>query len=209
MTFGRLDSPPICPGIPVGFFARLRDRIDRLIDGATVPPTPREAALALQQAIVDLKVGLGDLRRGREATAQELAAERQQLEAAERRGALAAAIPDAETVRVAEEFARRHRERVAVLERKLAVQGDEVALAEREGAELVQRWQAARRGLGESGMAPSIEAAWRDLEAAGGARPVTDLDHELLQHRSDRAARDQAADLQLQALKKKLGKDQR
>lgn len=206
MTFGRLRSPPPFPGVSVGLFARLRDRLDRLIDGATVPPTPRETAAALQQAIVDLKVGLGDLRRAREATERELAAERRQLDDAERRGALAAAIPDPETVRVAGEFAERHRARVAVLERKLAVQGDEVALAEREGAELLHRWQTARRGLGESGMSPSVEAAWRDLEAAGGARPDTDLDHELLQHQADRAARDQAADLQLQALKKKLGK---
>ncbi|MGB7212866.1 MAG: hypothetical protein WBC97_09570, partial [Gemmatimonadales bacterium] len=64
-------------------------------------------------------------------------------------------------------------------------------------------------GLGGSGMSPSVGAAWRDLEAAGGTRPELDLDHELLQHQADRAARDQAADLQLQALKKKLGKDPR
>ncbi|HEU5357804.1 MAG TPA: hypothetical protein VFU45_01700 [Gemmatimonadales bacterium] len=191
----------------MGFFARLRDRLDRLIDGATVPPTPRESAAALQQALIDLKVGLGDLRRARESTERELAEERRQLADAERRGALAAAIPDPETVRVAQEFAGRHRERVAVLERKLAVQMDEVALAEREAAELVERWREARRGLGPSGMTPSVEEAWRGLEAAGADRPELDLEHDLLRHQADRAARDQAADLQLQALKKKLGKE--
>lgn len=191
----------------MGFFARLRDRLDRLIDGATVPPTPRETAAALQQALLDLKVGLGDLRRAREATERELADERRQLADAERRGTLAAAIPDPETVRVAGEFAGRHRERVAVLERKLAVQGDEVALAEREAAELGERWREAQRGLGPSGMTPSVEAAWRGLEAAGAERPELDLEHEQLRHQADRAARDQAADLQLHALKKKLGKE--
>lgn len=191
----------------MGFFARLRDRLDRLIDGATVPQTPRETAAALQQALLDLKVGLGDLRRAREATERELADECRQLADAERRGSLAAAIPDPETVRVAGEFAGRHRERVAVLERKLAVQGDEVALAEREAAELAERWREARRGLGPSGMTPSVEEAWRGLEAAGADRPDLDLEHDLLRHQADRAARDQAADLQLQALKKKLGKE--
>ena len=191
----------------MGFFARLRDRLDRLIDGATVPPTPRETAASLQQALLDLKVGLGDLRRAREATERELADERRQLADAERRGSLAAAIPDPETVRVAGEFAARHRERVAVLERKLAVQGDEVALAEREAAELAERWREARRGLGPSGMTPSVEEAWRGLEAAGADRPELDLEHDLLRHQAERAARDQAADLQLQALKKKLGKE--
>ncbi|HET7024272.1 MAG TPA: hypothetical protein VFI39_03600 [Gemmatimonadales bacterium] len=193
----------------MGFFARLRDRLDRMIDGATVPQTPRETAAALREALLEWKVGLDDLRRARQATEGELAVERRQLADAERRGALAAEIPDPETVRVAGEFAERHRERVAVLERKLAVQGDEIVLAEREGGALTARFQEARRGLGDSGMAPSVNAAWRDVEAAGGTRPELDLDHELLQHQADRAARDQAADLQLQALKKKLGKDPR
>lgn len=165
--------------------------------------------MALREALVEWKVGLGDLRRAHQATESELAAERQQLADAERRGVLAAAIPDPETVRVAGEFAERHRERVGVLARKLAVHVDEIVLAEREGAALTARFQEARRGLGESGMTPSVDAAWRDLEAAGGTRPELDLEHELLQHQADRALRDQAADLQLQALKKKLGKDPR
>ena len=208
MTLWRLSRSSF-PGRNVGFFGRLRDRLDQAIRRATVPPTPRETAAILEESLIAHKAGLGDLRRGREVTERELALERRQLEDAERRGALAAAIPDEETVRVAEEFAVRHRERVAVLERKLAAQGDEVVLAEREVAELTARWQQGRRGLGESGMAPSVEAAWRDISAAGGARPETDLEHELLQHEADRAARDQAAELQLQALKKKLGKDSR
>ena len=173
----------------------------------TVPPTPRETAAALEQSLVDIKVGLGDLRRAREATERELASERRNLDDAVRRGELAAAIPDPETVRVAEEFAARHRERVGVLERKLAVQVEEVGLAEREAGELAERWRVARRGLGPSGMTPSVEAAWRRLEDAGVDRPELDLEHDLLRHQADRAARDQAADLQLQALKKKLGKE--
>ena len=84
----------------------------------------------VQQHLVDLKVGLQDLRRGYAATERELTQEREQLAAAERRGQQAAEIQDAETVRIATEFLARHRERVEVLERKLAVQRDEVAMAE-------------------------------------------------------------------------------
>jgi hypothetical protein len=191
----------------VGIFDRFRDRLDQLMSRHTVPPTPRETAAALERSLVDIKVGLADLRRAREATERELATERRSLDDAVRRGELAAAIPDPETVRIAEEFAGRHRERVGVLERKLGVQAEEVALAEREAAALAERWREARRGLGPSGMTPSVGEAWRGLEAAGADRPELDLEHELLRHQADRAARDQAADLQLQALKKKLGKE--
>ena len=66
----------------------------------------------------------------------ELAAERKQLADAERRGGLAAALPDPETATIAARFAVRHRERITLLERKLVVQRDEVALAEREVEEM-------------------------------------------------------------------------
>ncbi|MFI5234817.1 MAG: hypothetical protein ACHQXA_03830 [Gemmatimonadales bacterium] len=171
-----------------------------------MPPTSRETAAVLEQSLVEMKVGLGDLRRAREATERELAGERRQLADAERRGALAALVPDPETVRVAEEFAAKHRERIGVLERKLAVQGDEVTLAEREAGELAARWREARRGLGPNGMTPSIEAAWRDLQAAGGQRPGTDLEGELVRSETDHVAREAAADAQLAHLKKKMGK---
>lgn len=190
----------------MGLFDRIRDQLDQLIARGTVPPSPRETAAALEQALIDARVGLGDLQRARETTERELAAQRRQLEDAERRGALAAAIPDPETVRVAAEFAERHRERVAVLERKLAVQADEVALAEREAADLASRWRQARQGLGPDGLAPSVEGAWRDLQAAGGAHPDTDLDGELLKTTADRAALEAAAEAQLAHLKKKMGK---
>jgi hypothetical protein len=53
----------------------------------------------------------------------------------------------------------------------------------------------------------SAERAWQDLTAAGGARPGTDLQDELLKSEMDRSAREAAADQQLDALKKKLRKD--
>ncbi|MEO6067227.1 MAG: hypothetical protein ABJB33_09550 [Gemmatimonadota bacterium] len=191
----------------MGLFDRLRDQLDQVLARGTVPPTPREEAAAIQQHLVDLKVGLEDLRRGHAATERELAQEREQLTAAERRGQLATKIQDAETVRIATEFTARHQERVEVLERKLAVQRDEIAMAEREAGTLLARLKQARQGLTAEGRTPSAEAAWRGLEAAGGVRPETDLESELLKTRADRAAMEQAADAQLAHLKKKLGKE--
>jgi hypothetical protein len=140
------------------------------------------------------------------ATERLLAAEQQQRVDAERRGALAAQVPDPETVQVAEQFAVRHRERAGVLEKKLAAQREELSLAERDLAELTQQYRAARQGA-EAGRTPAQEAAWRDLEAAGGARPETDVDGDLLKHQINRSQMDAAVQAQLDHLKKKLGKE--
>ena len=191
----------------MGLFDRLRTQIETALARGTVPPTPREEAAALEQSLVEMKLGLDDLRRSRDRTAQELEVRRTELADAERRGELAAGIQDAETVRVASEFATSTRVRVTVLERKLAVQNDEVAMAEKDAAELLERLKNARRGLDAGGRTPTTEAAWRSLEAAGGVRPESDLESELLKTRADRAAMEQAADAQLAHLKKKLGKE--
>ena len=191
----------------MGFFDRLRTQIENALAQGSVPPTPREEAAAIEQSVVEMRLGLEDLRRSRARTAQELDAQRTQLADAERRGELAAGIQDAETVRVAGEFATTHRVRVAVLERKLAVQDDEIAMAEKDAEALLERLKQARRGLDAAGRSPSTEAAWRSLEAAGGQRPETDLEQELLKTKADRAAMEQAADAQLAHLKKKLGKE--
>lgn len=191
----------------MGLFDRLRTQIESALARGTVPPTPREEAAALEQSVVEMKLGLDDLRRSRTRTAQELEVQRTQLADAERRGELAAGIQDAETVRVAGEFATTHRVRVTVLERKLAVQDDEIAMAEKDTQELLERLKQSRRGLDAGGRSPTTEAAWRSLEAAGGVRPESDLESELLKTKADRAAMEQAADAQLAHLKKKLGKE--
>jgi hypothetical protein len=137
------------------------------------------------------------------ATERELDLERRRLADAERRGRLAAEVPDTDTVQVAERFAYRHRERVSVLERKLTVQRDELALAEREVAEMLSEYRTARPG------APfeSIDAAWRDIEAAGGERPGMNREDDAARADSDQKLK-QAVDAQLAYLKKKLGKQQ-
>jgi hypothetical protein len=159
----------------------------------------------LQQAVIEAKVSFSQMRDGITATERELVVERKHLEDAERRGQLAAEIPDQETTDLATRYAARHRERVAILERKLVVQREELVLGERDVAEWTAQLRAAKQGLGtRSG---SADAAWRDIESAGGVRPETDHGGDLLRSSLDRAAYEAAADEQLAHLKRKLGKN--
>ncbi len=176
----------------------LKARLDQLLrDGAR--SDPRAYAAGLREALIEGKVGVDTMRQSLAATERELALERKQLADAERRGRLAAAVPDAETVAVAERYAVRYRERIAVLERKLLVQQDELALTERELAEMTAEARRATAGLPSE----SIAAAWRDLESAGAVRPD---DEAPSQADADRQRRESAIEAQLAYLKKKLGK---
>lgn len=180
-------------------FDGLKARLDRLLRERD-PAGVREYAAGLREALLEARLGITTMREALEATGRELAAERQHLADAERRGRLAAEVADAETVAVADRFAARHRERAQVLERKLAVQREELALAEREVAEMAAQY----RGAGRAPQSASIDAAWRDLEAAGAGRP-TDDDRAAAE--ADQRRREEAVEAQLAYLKKKLGRD--
>jgi hypothetical protein len=181
-------------------FESLKARLERLLREHT-RPDPRAQTALLREAILEAKVGVGTMRSALGATEKELAAERRQLADAERRARLAAEVPDSETVTLAERFALRHRERIEVLERKLVVQRDELVLAEREVAEMLGQYRTARPGAAFE----SIDAAWRDLEAAGGERPGSGLGDEPSRAEADRKLKE-AVEAQLAFLKKKLGK---
>ena len=170
----------------------LKARLDSLLREYTRPGSARDQATALHAALVDLKVGLKDLEQALGATERELASERTELETAERRGRLARDIADGETATIAEQFVTRHRERLAVLERKLVVQREELTLTRRDYDELAERYRAARQGRPEPGARPA------------SLDPLAD--DELLQARADRQAADAAVEAQLAMLKKKLGK---
>ncbi|MEX2584176.1 MAG: PspA/IM30 family protein [Gemmatimonadota bacterium] len=73
----------------------------------------------------------------------ELSRERDGLAACERRGTLAARIDDTETVRIAGEFAAKHRERIMVLDQKVIAGEAELALRRREADEMKRRYQEA------------------------------------------------------------------
>lgn len=180
-------------------FDGLKARLDRLFRERG--PGAREYAAGLREALIEARVGITGLREALARTERELAGERKALSDAERRGQLAAELPDAETAQIARRFAARHRERVVVLERKLEVQREELAIAEREVAEMASQYRGAARGP----EADSINAAWRDLEAAGVDRPADD---DKPAADADRRLREEAIEAQLAYLKKKMGKGQ-
>jgi hypothetical protein len=190
-------------------FERLRDALRAALDSATPVSAGdlRDLARQMREAVVEAKVAVAETRDAVARTAGEVAAERQRLADAERRGRLASEIQDAETVAVAERFAAKHRERVGVLDRKLAALRDELGLYERELADMQAQLARAERDRPLTEAERSAERAWRDLQAAGGTRAGADPADELLKSRLDRAAREAAADRQLQELKKKMKKD--
>jgi hypothetical protein len=176
----------------------LKARLDQLLrDGAR--SDPRAYAAGLREALLEARLGITTMREALATTERELAAERRQLEDAERRGRLAGVVPDPETVAVAARYAARHRERVSVLERKIVVQRDELALGERELADMTAEAQRATAG----NPSESITAAWRDLESAGATRPD---EQERMHAEAERRRRDSAIEAQLAYLKKKLNK---
>ena len=184
----------------------LKARFERFLADHTSPDDPRARAAQLHAAVLDARVAVGEMRSALQTSELTLTLERQQLADAQRRGALAAAVPDPETVQVAEQFAARHLERIAVLEKKVAVQRDELLLAERDVAQWTQELKQNRQGT-EPGPTPAQAAAWRDLEAAGAPRSETDVEGELLKGRLERALMDAAVLALLDHLKKKLGKE--
>jgi len=188
-------------------FERLRDALRAALDAATPPGDLRDLARQMREAVVEARVAVQEMHQALTRSEAALAAERQRLADAERRGRLAAEIQDQETVEVAQRFTTKHRERVNVLERKRAAQQDELALAERDVAEMQAQLRKAELDRPQTSADRSTEEAWRDLQAAGGERPGMDLRDELLKSEMDRAAREAAAEKQLEEMKKKLRKD--
>jgi hypothetical protein len=184
----------------VSAFDGLKARLERLF-----AETPAERGGALRDAVIEMRAGLGVMRDALVRTEQELASEQRQHADALRRRDLAAEIGDQETVDVAERFASRHQARGDMLERKLSVQRDELALAERELEDLMTQFGAEARGHA-TGAPESIERAWRDIAAAGGSRPGVDLDAELERAAEQRKLHEAAVEAQLAQLKRKLGK---
>lgn len=180
-------------------FAGWKARLEQLLAASEV----RDRGPALRVALVEMRAALATLRAALAPTERELEGERQALADAERRGGLAASIGDQETAELALRFVEKHRVRIEMLERKLGVQRDEIVYAEREIEELTVMI----RGLPGAAAAASAEAAWRELDAAGAARPGTDLDDDLMKQKLTQAQRERAVQEQLDYLKKKMGKE--
>lgn len=172
-------------------FDDIKAEFDRLLASVS-RGSNREQAAGLRAALVEFKVGIGVLRDTLARAERELDGARRESADYARRGQLAGEINDAETVRIATEFTARAQEWVDLLERKVIVVRDELAMAEREYESTRERFQAASRGV-------PFDAS--PAEVAPGTAETTAADRLA----NDQRARDAAVEAQLAHLKKKLG----
>ena len=141
-------------------FESVKARLEKLLRDHS-RSDPRAYMSALREALLEAKVGVATMRSALVKSEEELRREQRQLTDAERRGRLALEVPDQQTVTLAEQFARRHRERIAVLERKISVQRDELVLAQREVEEMLGQVRGGSSGARGGGFTPGRLAGHR------------------------------------------------
>ena len=185
-------------------FESFRQTLRDLMDRAT-PPEERRVGLArMKQTLVAARMGLDDLRGGVTATRQRLEAERRELETMRRRKGYAAGINDAETLTLAEKYEAHHAERVEVLTRKLDAQEAELAIAERDVAEMTAELKQAMLGVPN---APSLdEQAAAEVDAALDDSSDIARDLDAMGRARARSQREADAEQRLAELKRRMGK---
>ena len=173
------------------------------MDRATSPDERRAGLARMKQTLIAARMGLDDLRAALEVTRGRLASETTALETMRRRGGLAAGIADQETVALAEKYEAHHAERVAVLARKLDAQVAELAIAERDVAEMTAELNRARVGTGTGSGSSSLDAA-ADADIDDGTTIRQEID--ALGRAASRSAREADAERLLAELKRRMGK---
>ena len=198
-------------------FDRFRRALEDALNGDRSPAGRRAAVAQMKETLALARVGLDDLRTGVRQARARLVAERRELETVQRRKGLAAGIGDRETVEVAERFERQLGERVAVLERKVAAQESELALAEADVQTMGRELRAAMAGVPPAGSGTrrtGASGASAGSDAAGGAGEADPLaedgaaaeEIDALGRRHRRAAREATAEERLAELKRRMGK---
>ena len=183
-------------------FDDIRHAFRELLHGNVPPEGRRELIAVMKDTLVQARLAMDDLREGVEVTRKRVERERSELETIRRRKGLAQSVGDAETVSVAERFESQQAERLAVLESKLNAQESELALVERDVAEMKEQLKAALAGVG-SGMRSGTVDTQDPLDEgrAGLEQQLNDL------KRSERrAAANADADAALAELKKRMGR---
>lgn len=144
----------------------------------------------MRDAVIEARAAIKYMEEGLEKSSRKLARESRNLEDAERRGRLASEIGDGETVRIAEKFAAKHREKVEVLTRKVEAQKAELEIARRDVGEMTRQLKAAQRG--GPGVSPGASASSHEADSLGATM--------------DRDMKESFAERQLEELKRKMGK---
>jgi chromosome segregation ATPase len=166
----------------------------------------------MRDTLVQAKVALQDLRDGLEKSRRRLQAEQRELDTVLRRKRLAEQINDAETAKLATQYEQLHAEKVAVLTRKLEAQESELALAERDVAQMMTELRNAASGIGpatDRSAAAAMNAAMDEVESElGGETKDGGLRDEIdgLSRARGRADREADAARRLEELKRRMGK---
>lgn len=195
-------------------FENLRKSLDDLLARSSKPEERREVVSRMRDTLVQAKVGLQDLRDGLEKSRRRLEAERRELETVQRRKRLAEQINDTETVSLATQYEQLHAERLQVLTRKLEAQESELALAERDVAQMMNELRAAAAGIpagadrGAAAMKAAMDEIDSELGGEEGKGPDGALRDEIegLSRSRSRADREAEAARRLEELKRRMGK---
>ena len=169
---------------------------------ATKPEDRRAVVTRMKSTLVQAKLGVDDLREGLGRSRGKLELEQRELATVRRRKELAAAIPDPETVAVAERFERQHEERVSILEQKITVQMRELEAAERELDVMKVELRAAMSGIpGGTASGTPIEDPLEDVDGRNAREEIDNLARERA-----RGDRDAEAARRLEELKRRMGR---
>jgi phage shock protein A len=191
-------------------FESLRKSLDDLLSRSTPPEERRQIVSRMRDTLVQAKVGLQDLRDGVAQSKRRLEQERRELDTVQRRKRLAEQINDEETVRLATQYEQLHAERFAILQRKVEAQESELALAEREVAQMMTELRQAASGIPSAGERSNaaVSAAMDDIESEMGAGKNESLRDEIdgLSRARTRADHEADAARKLEELKRRMGK---
>jgi hypothetical protein len=182
-------------------FDDIRHAFQELLNGNLAPGDRRTLLQEMRETLVRAKMALGDLRETVAMTESRLARENTELQTVQRRKALAEGINDAETVAIAARFEGLQLERVAILEKKLDAVKSELALLERDVAEMSTQFKAAQAGVG----AGLREGAVDDELDPGRQDGSLDRDLRALDRAQRKAHSEADADARLAELKRRMG----
>jgi phage shock protein A len=193
------------------------ENFQREVQGGDDQAPPR--VRAMERELVSASGALARLDEEIRRSRREVEKEQEALAVCRRRHQLALDAGDAETVRVAEEFAARHEERIGVLTRKAAVLEDERSLLDRDISEMRRLVaEAAPRASGAFGGAAGSGSVGSAADgtshgssgSVGGASSADPLFDEEAAARSrefsrlERDARERAASERLEELKRRM-----
>lgn len=199
------DAPANRRGSETRMFDSFRQSLNDLMDRATPPEERRAVLTRMKQTLVQARMGLDDLRGGVAITRQRLDAEGKELETMRRRKAAATTINDAETIALSEKYEAMHAERADVLRRKLDAQEAELAMVDREVAEMTAELKQAMTGGGATTGSLSDDAT-AEAEAVLDSSTNVAAEIDALGRAGRRSAREAEAEQRLAELKRRMGK---